>query len=107
MGRCAGPSTRSSPLSRRTRTRSCPRACPSLRSLRSATALTPSPSPHSTRTRILTDRLSRNIIQDLVELETAVKLKDGVDRSPKRVASTQKRFTSAIDNLDKFLAYFK
>merc|ERR1711966_29937 len=58
-------------------------------------------------TQILTDRLSRNIIQDLVELETAVKLKDGVDRSPKRVASTQKRFTSAIDNLDKFLAYFK
>ena len=43
----------------------------------------------------------------MVELETAVKLKDGVDRSPKRVASTQKRFTSAIDNLDKFLAYFK
>ena len=45
--------------------------------------------------------------QDLVELETAVKLKEGVERSPKRVATTQKRFASAIDGFDKFLAYFK
>jgi len=58
-------------------------------------------------TQILTDRLSRNIIQDLVELETAVKLKEGVARSPKRVATTQKRFASAIEGFDKFLAYFK
>jgi len=58
-------------------------------------------------TQILTDRLSRNIIQDLVELETAVKLKAGVERSPKRVATTQKRFASAIEGFDKFLAYFK
>merc|ERR1712127_1036541 len=58
-------------------------------------------------TQILTDRLSRNIIQDLVELETAVKLKEGATRSPKRVASTQKRFSSALENLDKFLAYFQ
>lgn len=58
-------------------------------------------------TQILTDRLSRNLIQDLVELETAVKLKAGAERSPKRVAATQKRFASAIENLDKFLAYFK
>jgi len=58
-------------------------------------------------TQILTDRLSRNIIQDLVELETAVKLKKGVERSPKRVATTQKRFASALDGFDKFLAYFK
>jgi hypothetical protein len=57
-------------------------------------------------TQVLTDRLSRNIIQDLVELETAVKLKEGTARSPKRIASTQKRFSSVIDNLDKFLAYF-
>ena len=58
-------------------------------------------------TQILTDRLTRNIIQDLVELETAVKLKAGVERSPKRVASTQKRFAAALDGFDKFLAYFK
>jgi hypothetical protein len=45
--------------------------------------------------------------QDLVELETAVKLKEGVERSPKRVATTQKRFASAIEGFDKFLAYFK
>lgn len=46
-------------------------------------------------------------MQDLVELETAVKLKAGVERSPKRVATTQKRFASALDGFDKFLAYFK
>jgi hypothetical protein len=57
-------------------------------------------------TQIVTDRLSRNIIQDIVELETAVKLKDGTERSPKRVAATQKRFTASIEGLDKFLAYF-
>mmetsp|Transcript_39321 Transcript_39321/g.92707 ORF Transcript_39321/g.92707 Transcript_39321/m.92707 type:complete len:272 (-) Transcript_39321:75-890(-) len=58
-------------------------------------------------TQIKTDRIVRNSIQSLVELEQAVKLKDGVARSPKRVAATDKWFRQALSEFDSFLAYFK
>ncbi|EKX54388.1 hypothetical protein GUITHDRAFT_149993 [Guillardia theta CCMP2712] len=57
-------------------------------------------------TQIKTDRLSRNIIQDLVELETALRLKEGVERSPKRVAASDKWFKQSLADFEKFLAYF-
>lgn len=43
----------------------------------------------------------------MVELEGAVKFKEGTERSPKRAAATQKRFVSTLEGFDKFLAYFK
>lgn len=58
-------------------------------------------------TQIKTDRIVRNTIQGLVELEQAVKLKEGVARSPKRVAATDKWFRQCLADLDSFLAYFK
>jgi len=57
-------------------------------------------------TQIKTDRLVRNIIQDLVELEAASKLKEGADRSPKRVAAVDKWLKQSIGDYGKFLAYF-
>jgi len=57
-------------------------------------------------TQIKTDRIVRNSIQSLVELEQAVKLKEGVARSPKRVAATDKWFRQCISELDSFLGYF-
>ena len=57
-------------------------------------------------TQIKTDKIVRVIIQDLVELEQATKLKEGTDRTPKRVAATNKWFTQTLGDFDKFLAYF-
>jgi hypothetical protein len=44
--------------------------------------------------------------QDIVELDQASKLKEGVVRSPKRIASTDKWFKQTLGDLDRFLAYF-
>mmetsp|Transcript_59079 Transcript_59079/g.121070 ORF Transcript_59079/g.121070 Transcript_59079/m.121070 type:complete len:270 (+) Transcript_59079:41-850(+) len=58
-------------------------------------------------TQIKTDRIVRNSIQSLVELEQATKLKEGVARSPKRVAACDKWFRQSIAEFDAFLVYFK
>ncbi len=50
--------------------------------------------------------LSLVFFQDLVELDQASKLKEGVARSPKRIASTDKWFAQTLGDLDRFLAYF-
>lgn len=51
------------------------------------------------------DRLVRNVIQDLSELDSLVALKEGVTRSPKKIKSIE-RFTSKLDkDLAEFLSY--
>lgn len=57
-------------------------------------------------TQIKTDKIVRTIIQDLVELEQATKLKEGAARTPKRIAATTKWFDQTTGDFDKFLAYF-
>jgi len=57
--------------------------------------------------QIKTDKIVRSIIQDLGELEQASALKEGAQRTAKRVASTEKWFSQAINDYDRFLAYFK
>eukprot|EP00283_Hemiselmis_rufescens_P024778 CAMPEP_0173438136 /NCGR_PEP_ID=MMETSP1357-20121228/19516_1 /TAXON_ID=77926 /ORGANISM="Hemiselmis rufescens, Strain PCC563" /LENGTH=265 /DNA_ID=CAMNT_0014403395 /DNA_START=27 /DNA_END=824 /DNA_ORIENTATION=+ len=58
-------------------------------------------------TQIKTDRISRVIIQDLVELDQAVKVKKDMGRTPKKVAATTKWFEQTTTDFDRFLAYFK
>ncbi len=41
-----------------------------------------------------------------MELDQASKLKEGVARSPKRIASTDKWFAQTLGDLDRFIAYF-
>mmetsp|Transcript_8195 Transcript_8195/g.20350 ORF Transcript_8195/g.20350 Transcript_8195/m.20350 type:complete len:277 (+) Transcript_8195:57-887(+) len=57
-------------------------------------------------TQIKTDKIVRVIIQDLVELEQAAKLKEGAARTPKRIAAVTKWFSQTTGDFDKFLAYF-
>uniref|UniRef100_A0A7S0W8R2 Uncharacterized protein n=1 Tax=Hemiselmis tepida TaxID=464990 RepID=A0A7S0W8R2_9CRYP len=57
-------------------------------------------------TQIKTDRIVRVIIQDLVELDQAVKVKKDMGRTPKKVGACVKWFTQTIGDFDKFLAYF-
>lgn len=57
-------------------------------------------------TQIKTDRIVRVIIQDLVELDQAVKVKKDMARTPKKVAATTKWFSQTVGDFDKFLAYF-
>ncbi|KAJ1482644.1 hypothetical protein T484DRAFT_1951731 [Baffinella frigidus] len=57
-------------------------------------------------TQIKTDRVTRNIIQDIVELENACRLKEGATRSPKRVAAVDKWLKQSTGDFSKFLAYF-
>uniref|UniRef100_A0A6U4RY14 Uncharacterized protein n=1 Tax=Hemiselmis andersenii TaxID=464988 RepID=A0A6U4RY14_HEMAN len=57
-------------------------------------------------TQIKTDRIVRVIIQDLVELDQAVKVKKDMGRTPKKVAATRKWFSQTIGDFDKFIAYF-
>ncbi|KAG8459560.1 hypothetical protein KFE25_000916 [Diacronema lutheri] len=53
------------------------------------------------------DRLVRNVIQDLSELDSLVSLKEGTTRSPKKITSIA-RFTSKLDkDLTEFLSYVK
>jgi len=58
-------------------------------------------------TQIKTDKLVRVIIQDLVELDQATKLKEGASRTPKKNAATSKWFSQTLGDFDKFIAYFK
>ena len=58
-------------------------------------------------TQIKTDKLVRVIIQDLVELDQATKLKEGAQRTPKKNAATTKWFTQTLGDFEKFIAYFK
>lgn len=58
-------------------------------------------------TQLKTDKLVRVIIQDLVELEQATRLKEGAARTPKKNAACVKWFSQTINDLDKFIAYFK
>lgn len=51
------------------------------------------------------DRIVRNIIQDLSEIDSVVGLKDGVARSKKKIISVE-RFCSKLDkDLNEFLTY--
>lgn len=58
-------------------------------------------------TQLKTDKLVRSIIQDLVELDQATRVKEGAERTPKKIQATQKWFTQTIGDFDKFIAYFK
>jgi len=57
-------------------------------------------------TQIKTDRIVRSIIQDLIELQEAVRLKQGAARSPKRVANSQRWLKQAGTDLARFIMYF-
>lgn len=52
-----------------------------------------------------TDRLIRGILQDLTELETANVQKDGIERSPRRVANLNAKLEKAESAFQQYLAF--
>jgi hypothetical protein len=56
-------------------------------------------------TQVGTDRLIRVILQEVVEVEQANNQKDGIDRSPRRVANLLSKINTLQIKLDDFLAF--
>jgi hypothetical protein len=52
-----------------------------------------------------TDRLIRTVVQDLVEMDTAAAQKEGMARSPRRLATVQQKLEKLARTLDDFLAF--
>lgn len=52
-----------------------------------------------------TDRLIRGILQDLTELETANSQKDGIERSPRRVANMNAKLDKVQGAFNDYLAF--
>ena len=59
-------------------------------------------------TQLTVDRLSRSILYDLTELETASRFKKGEPevRTPKKVANVEKWFGKLETDFTSFLSYF-
>ena len=52
-----------------------------------------------------TDRLIRVILQDLTEMEAANSQKDGIERSPRRVANMMAKLDKLQGSFDQFLSF--
>ena len=52
-----------------------------------------------------TDRLIRVILQDLTEMEAANSQKDGIERSPRRVANMMAKLDKLQGSFDQFLLF--
>uniref|UniRef100_A0A6T6NYL8 Uncharacterized protein n=1 Tax=Timspurckia oligopyrenoides TaxID=708627 RepID=A0A6T6NYL8_9RHOD len=57
-------------------------------------------------TQIQTDRVVRNIIQDISELNSAAKLKPDVPRTPKKIEKTNSWMSKLASDFDKLLAFY-
>lgn len=53
-----------------------------------------------------TDRIVRNILQDLTELENAARLKSGAPRTPKKADAVSKWLDSVAIDFDRLLSYY-
>lgn len=56
-------------------------------------------------TQRYTDRLIRNIVQDLVEIDIAAAQKDGIARSARRYDNVQNKLTKLAKSIDELLAF--
>jgi hypothetical protein len=52
------------------------------------------------------DRLTRTIIQDVIELETSSKVKDGKERSEKKAAAMQVKLVKLDESFREYLSFF-
>ena len=56
-------------------------------------------------TQRYTDRLIRNIVQDLIEIDTAATQKEGIARSARRYDNVQNKLTKLAKSIDELLAF--
>jgi hypothetical protein len=56
-------------------------------------------------TQRYTDRLIRNIVQDLIEIDIAAAQKDGIARSTRRYDNVQNKLTKLAKSIDELLAF--
>ena len=56
-------------------------------------------------TQRYTDRLIRNIVQDLIEIDIAAKQKEGIARSTRRYDNVQNKLTKLATSIDELLAF--
>jgi uncharacterized protein YycO len=56
-------------------------------------------------TQRYTDRLIRNIVQDLIEIDIAAAQKEGIARSTRRYDNVQNKLTKLAKSIDELLAF--